>query len=502
MPPEIMSKSKYREIDVKKQHRMSLVETFSLCIKGVKHRMLRSVLTLAVVMLAVAFFMFLLSESMFMRSTGRGVQAEISHERISQERLTKFLTPATESVTVRRLATARKHSDDHQLDEFAAVTGVSRHEIDTLAELALLEVTYINWLESIPSGKRTVLIRKSTGRAAIDFILSDIEGFRTRLSPMIDLRIPGKVAGLERFLALYPDYANRITVLNNRWNDQVALAIQVMEKFNLGEVSSLTSWIVNFDEGESEKWRMAIAELGFRFTVDDRQLMNSQIQASQECADLFKALNTKEIREAWAREFRESKPSTAEQKILKMTDPKAIKLFEGLFDADLLERASRKTLYEQRLVKLERKLSASMAEEDGFLGLSGRQIFLLVISFVVCMVGISNAMLMSITERFREIATMKCLGATDRYILMQFMLEAAMQGFTGGLLGVVIGFAIAMLRGLTSFGSHLIVYWPWMDLVGSGIASLSAGVMLAILASIQPSWSASRMAPMEAMRVE
>ena len=114
----------------------------------------------------------------------------------------------------------------------------------------------------------------------------------------------------------------------------------------------------------------------------------------------------------------------------------------------------------------------------------------------------ANAMLMSITERFREIATMKCLGATDTYILMQFMMEAGMQGFCGGLLGVVIGFAIAAVRGFAAFGSHLAAYWPWADLAASGVVSLLAGVLLAILASVQPSWSASRMAPMEAMRVE
>lgn len=121
---------------------------------------------------------------------------------------------------------------------------------------------------------------------------------------------------------------------------------------------------------------------------------------------------------------------------------------------------------------------------------------------MVCMVGISNAMLMSITERFREIATMKCLGATDSYILVQFMMEAAMQGFVGGILGVGIGFVIATLRGLSVFGSHLVLYWPGVDLAVSGLVSLVAGVFLAMLASIQPSWSASRMAPMEAMRVE
>jgi ABC-type antimicrobial peptide transport system permease subunit len=155
-----------------------------------------------------------------------------------------------------------------------------------------------------------------------------------------------------------------------------------------------------------------------------------------------------------------------------------------------------------KLTMLERKLSSVVSLDDAETGLSGRQIFLLSISFVVCMVGITNAMLMSITERFREIATMKCLGATDRYILLQFMMEAGLQGFFGGILGVVIGFVISVLRGSISYGSYMWTYWSTSGMLLCALASLFAGVALAILASVQPSWSASRMAPMEAMRVE
>jgi len=191
-----------------------------------------------------------------------------------------------------------------------------------------------------------------------------------------------------------------------------------------------------------------------------------------------------------------------EEKMLRLNDPRAAGILAALHPRERLTQVYDQTRYEQKLARLERRLAAVMDEESGWLGLSGRQLFLLAISFVVCMVGISNAMLMSITERFREIATMKCLGATDAYILTQFMLEAALQGFIGGLLGVLIGFAIATLRGLLNLGSHLVLYWPWMDLGVSAFTSVLAGVLLAILASIQPSWSASRMAPMEAMRVE
>lgn len=497
-----MSKSKYREIDVKKQHTMSLREAFALCIKGVKHRLLRSVLTLAVVVLAVAFFMFLLSESMFLRSTGRGVGGEVVHERFSQQMLTRIFAPATDWVAVRRLAAAWKDHDAVRLQEFSDVTGIPRGEIDSLAQRALEERTYIDWLAAVPTGKRTVLIHKTSGRESIHFILSDLEGFHARLAPMIDLRVPGKIAGLDGFLAEYPDYAEKVTALNQAWNAKVSAAGRVMAEFKNGTGVEDSSWIISAPDEVADAWRDGIAKLGFHFDGAELRLMRSQFLAAKECADVYKALNGKEAREAWAKAFRESRPSTTEQKIEQLTDRRAVKILGAQFGEDLLGRVAEKTLYEQRLAKLDRRLAPTMTEEGAFLGLSGRQIFLLAISFMVCMVGISNAMLMSITERFREIATMKCLGATDSYILVQFMMEAAMQGFVGGILGVGIGFVIATLRGLSVFGSHLVLYWPGVDLAVSGLVSLVAGVFLAMLASIQPSWSASRMAPMEAMRVE
>ena len=118
------------------------------------------------------------------------------------------------------------------------------------------------------------------------------------------------------------------------------------------------------------------------------------------------------------------------------------------------------------------------------------------------MVGIANAMLMSITERFREIATMKCLGATDSFILIQFMMEACFQGVAGGVFGVFVGFILCMAKTTAAYGAYPFYYFPFSGLLICGIVSLFIGIFLAILASLYPSWAASRMAPMEAMRIE
>lgn len=69
--------------------------------------------------------------------------------------------------------------------------------------------------------------------------------------------------------------------------------------------------------------------------------------------------------------------------------------------------------------------------EDTNVGASPKQRWIIILSLLVCVVGIVNAQLMAVTERFREIGTMKCLGALDRFILRLFILESGMQGLAG-----------------------------------------------------------------------
>ena len=71
-------------------------------------------------------------------------------------------------------------------------------------------------------------------------------------------------------------------------------------------------------------------------------------------------------------------------------------------------------------------------------GQHDRQIWLVTLSLVVCTVGIANSMLMSVTERFKEIGTMKCLGAMDGFIVKLFLLEAGFLGILASVLGWVV----------------------------------------------------------------
>jgi hypothetical protein len=156
-------------------------------------------------------------------------------------------------------------------------------------------------------------------------------------------------------------------------------------------------------------------------------------------------------------------------------------------------------------VRTERVERAAGSEQASlaWLGISSRNLWLVLLSFLVCGVGVANAMLMSVGERFAEIATMKCLGALDGFVLTLFLFEAAIQGVIGGLIGLVLGGLLALGRGLTEYGGLLASAEGAVGPVLLALAvALALGVLLAALSAIGPAFVAARLSPMEAMRVD
>jgi hypothetical protein len=131
-----------------------------------------------------------------------------------------------------------------------------------------------------------------------------------------------------------------------------------------------------------------------------------------------------------------------------------------------------------------------------------RENWLMVLALVVAFVGIWNAMLMSVTERFREIGTMKCLGALDSFIFKLFLIEAAMAGFLGTVLGVAVGLVLAMLKLWSDFGAQAFGFLPWGGLGLSVLSAIGVGTVLAVLGALFPALIAARMEPVVAMRVD
>ncbi|RQP22628.1 ABC transporter permease [Piscinibacter terrae] len=119
------------------------------------------------------------------------------------------------------------------------------------------------------------------------------------------------------------------------------------------------------------------------------------------------------------------------------------------------------------------------------------------ISLLVGGVGIMNIMLVSVTERTREIGIAKALGARRSFILMQFLIEAVLLALAGGVLGIVTGYLLSLgiARLIPNFPDPAL---PWWVLVSTAGFSGLVGVVFGIL----PASNAANLTPIEALRYE
>ena len=117
------------------------------------------------------------------------------------------------------------------------------------------------------------------------------------------------------------------------------------------------------------------------------------------------------------------------------------------------------------------------------------------ISLVVGGVGIMNIMLVSVTERTKEIGLRMAVGARGRDILRQFLTESVVLCLAGGAMGIALG------RG-TSYLVSIILHWPTLPSIGAIIASVLVSASVGIIFGFYPAWKASCLDPIEALRYE
>ena len=122
------------------------------------------------------------------------------------------------------------------------------------------------------------------------------------------------------------------------------------------------------------------------------------------------------------------------------------------------------------------------------------------LALLVAFVGILNAMLMSVTERFREIGTMKCLGALDSFIVKLFLLESLFQGVAGTAAGLIVGTAVSFISATISYGSAPFHHLLTGEIVLNLGITMVVGMLLSVGGAILPALQAARMEPIAAMR--
>jgi putative ABC transport system permease protein len=133
---------------------------------------------------------------------------------------------------------------------------------------------------------------------------------------------------------------------------------------------------------------------------------------------------------------------------------------------------------------------------------SARQAWLVVMSLMVCGVGITNSMLMSVTERFREIGTMKCLGALDSFIVRLFLIESVVLGFLGSVVGALVGMVTMLLISMLKDGVSVAAKMNWAHEGMYLLIAVCLGCILAFLAAVAPAVRAARMPAAVALATE
>ena len=177
-------------LHIKDQVSLSLKRIFRLCISGIQHRLLRSLLTLSVIVLAISFFMILLTENSMVLSLEKGISAKISEKRISDFYLSHFYSSKT---PISMKAHLVKWADDPlKMKELSSVTDISQKELNQLKTFSIVERTYEQFFSSMRLGQRIALIGKLKGPAIYHHLAkqNEIQNLYNNLSPMTSLRLP------------------------------------------------------------------------------------------------------------------------------------------------------------------------------------------------------------------------------------------------------------------------------------------------------------------------
>jgi putative ABC transport system permease protein len=194
--------------------------------------------------------------------------------------------------------------------------------------------------------------------------------------------------------------------------------------------------------------------------------------------------------------FRHMHPETRDMQIsIKYDDPKY---------RDLVEDEVRELLRIRRRVKVQADDNFELTSPDAISKLWGQltgglAAFMIAVSSVGLMVGgigVMNIMLVSVTERTREIGVRKAIGATQRTILTQFTTEAITLCAIGGVIGVMVGAVITWIVYFLPIGLPATLSTVWVC-IGFGVSCA-----IGLLFGIYPAWKAATLDPIEALRYE
>ena len=474
-----------------------------ICLNSISYRLLRSLVTVVIIVLAIAFLATIMTEGY----VGRSIRDTVAGRTRSLSAFSRLLSNVsltrTDEALVHMYADLAGDSVDFRnlvrWGEFS-----SPDEARSFLERSAAVDVYLEFFEGIPTGRRVLLVENQTGCDTFDWltVAENFDRFAHRLEPMKSLQLPEGMDGLKAFLGSWPACRKRLS----RIRDNYVATTERIAAFG-GAEGIGARLLAASAAGKEEALFAEIEQLGFSVEKGEIPDIVDGVQYQRKVSWAFDLLRRPPVRNGWNREFQEKFSPGMALKSIHRT-PGRLDWVEGVLrkespdvvvDRDRFRAVAAEYVRRTGLLAAERRLVNRYGQSEG---LSEKTRWLIGVSFLVCIVGIANAMLMSVLERFKEIATMKCLGARNQTIGFLFVTESTIIGVIGGLIGIVVGTAIVLLRLGAAYGGLMFERFPTGDMVRMFVACFSCSLLLTAMAAMYPALVASRMAPMEAMRVD
>lgn len=488
-----------KPIEAKPQVNLGSGRCLQLALSGIMFRLFRSMITVAVLGLAVAFLVHMLGYGVISSASQRAIWNELETQRVLSTQLRRLEVPDPVITIIQQF----QRGTPARMSEYQTWGALTPDELEELNHMAGVVQAFEQALVRIPDRERAILVGDRSVYQLLDYLArEETRATFFERAAQTGTRLPlGDQAAIEQLVLEY-------------WPRLNALARRIQQ----GHVTAVRTWREAFGSGpvlrliqdNPDAVAAAAEAAGFNTAALDFDALARFAQDQEIQRMLTDALGTLTVRQGAAREMGVA-PSEVTSESLFVWLASSMRRAET-FDALLADLTDYTAVGGQRIhtvaeemVRI-RRLQALVPGEpeaaDALFGLTPAARWLILLAFLVCVIGVANAMLMSVTERFTEIATMKCLGALDNFVMLMFVFEAALQGLAGGLMGVLLGAILAVARSVAEYGQAVVIGEVIGGVFLAAGLSLGVGIMLAMLAAVGPAFVAARLAPMEAMRVE
>lgn len=463
-----------------------------MTVRGVRYRLFRSIITVVVITVAIAFLMNIVTESLVKQALAENSRKRVQELRLGISWLTRLTVPPSEDELIALLSTAKP--GDSVFRETMNFAGLNQESARSLVSRSDIALKLLRFFEDLDYGRRRLLVGRAWGVETFETLgkPDTMAKFQIQYREMRGLRFPVTMEEFSRFIQDWPAYRATLNSLREGWSRSI-------EQVRSGAASLP---IALSDEAFAETVRKA----GFVIDAGEARMVAGQMRRIQMQRDLERVINSAELARAIAARMNILPREVTLSAIWKLLNEEGgAEWLAGKLHTFQVEVQPEELLQLAAIRKEEQRLARAEQigiQTGGLLGLGERMTWLILVSLGVCVVGITNAMFMSVTERYREIATMKCLGALDGTIMLIFVLEAAVLGLAGGFAGAVLGTLVAILRLFAGFGTLIAGSFPASTIAVAWLATASLGIFLAAFGAILPSYKAARLAPMEAMRIE